>query len=67
MSYLRKRVEAVDSHEVVAEHNGQPLSINNVLVLSDHKSTSFLRSFYIGESELLSMHLEPSFLREDLK
>ena len=56
MSYLRKRVEAVDSHEVVAEHNGQPLSINNVLVLSDHKSTSFLRSFYLGESELLSMH-----------
>ena len=62
MSYLRKRVEAVDSHEVVAEHNGQPLSINNVLVLSDHKSTSFLRSFYLCESELLSMHLEHSLL-----
>ena len=43
-AYPGEWIEAIDSHEVVSEDNGKPLSINNVLVLSHHNSPSLLDS-----------------------
>ena len=43
-AYPGEWIEAVDSHEVVSEDNGKPLSINNVLVLGHHNSPSLLDS-----------------------
>ena len=43
-AYPGEWIEAVDSHEVISEDNGKPLSINNVLVLGHHNSPSLLDS-----------------------